>query len=127
MQLLLLALRERKLLRKKQVTHTHTQNSNSIKGITISRSLTVHRTPSFLRHESMKNNLPQNAHPRTCRCALRIASSWSSQMWSLQTRTGRKPRCHSKPLKETRGDKSHGQSLKRSHSSSSEPSLQLEG
>lgn len=49
-----------------------------------------------------KTNLPRNAHPRTCRCALHIASSWSSQTWSLQTRMGRRPRCHSKPLRETR-------------------------
>lgn len=32
-------------------------------------------------------------------------SSWSSQTWSLQTRKGRRPRCHSKPLSERGKDK----------------------
>lgn len=68
------------------------------KGRIISRSLPVCSLP---RRESRKTNLPQNAHPRTCRCALRIASSWSSQMWSLQTRMGRIPKCHSKPWRKT--------------------------
>lgn len=48
-------------------------------------------------------------------------------MWSLQTRTGRRPRCHSKPLRETGGDKSHSQSSRGSHLSGSEPRLLMEG
>lgn len=40
---------------------------------------------------------PRSVHLHSGRCAPRTESSWSWQTWSLQTRRGRTPRCHSGP------------------------------